>query len=270
MEEPRPASEAIAPAGTLADKVTETLMDKIRSGEFAVGDQLPSESALTQRFSVSRTVIREAVSRLKAAGAVTTRQGKGTIVVGFAQPASFQIDVDEDAVKSVLHVMELRQGLEAEVAALAAERRTAKQNTAIQKALRAIENAVAAGRDGVDEDLAFHNAIADATGNPLYTSLLGFLRQCLREAVTLGRMSEPRFGDIKTQLQEEHHAVARAIADRDVEGARAAARHHIANVGARIRGADIHLWSNVSREVARRLAKSEEIVRKHAREEEER
>ena len=268
MEDPRPAGEAIAQAGTLADQVTETLMDKIRSGEFAVGDQLPSEAALTQRFGVSRTVVREAVSRLKAAGLVTTRQGKGTVVVGFAQPAHFQIDVDEDAVKAVLHVMELRSGLDAEVAALAAERRTAQQTAAIQRALDAIEDAVTAGRDGVDEDLAFHNAIADATGNPLYTSLLGFLRQCLREAVTLGRMSEPRFGDIRAQLQQEHRAVANAIANRDVQGARAAARHHVANVGARIGGADIRLWSDVSREVARRLAKSEEIVRKHVREEE--
>jgi GntR family transcriptional repressor for pyruvate dehydrogenase complex len=266
MDDPRPQSEALAPTATLADRVTDALLVKIKSGEFATGERLPSEAALTQRFSVSRTVIREAVSRLKAEGLVTTHQGRGTIVVGISHPARFQIDVDEGSVPAVLRVMELRRGLEAEVAALAAERRTAQQNAEIQKALQAIEDAVAAGRDGVDEDLAFHNAIADATGNPLYTSLLGFLRHSLREAVALGRMSEPCFGDIKAQLSEEHHAVAEAIARQDVEAARSAARRHIANVGARIRGADVHLWSDASREAARRLAKSEETVVKQARE----
>jgi DNA-binding FadR family transcriptional regulator len=254
--------ESISPASTLADRVTEVLLEKIRGGEFPAGERLPSEAALTQRFSVSRTVIREAMSRLKAEGLVATHQGKGTVVVSPSHSARFQIDADAGSVQAVLRVMELRSGLEAEVAALAAERRTAEQNAEIQRALLAIDQAVAAGRNGVDEDLAFHNAIANATGNPLYSSLLGFLRQFLREAVTLGRMSEPRFGDVKAQLREEHHAVADAIARKDVAGARGAARRHIANVSARIRGADAESWSDASREAARRLAKSEENVLK--------
>jgi DNA-binding FadR family transcriptional regulator len=259
MGNEHPPNESISLPATLADRVTEVLLGKIRNGEFAAGDRLPSEAALALSFSVSRTVIREAVSRLKAEGLVATHQGKGTLIVGPNQSARFQIDVD-GSVPAVLRVMELRSGLEAEVAALAAQRRTATQNAEIQRALRAIDDAVAAGHDGVDEDLAFHNAIADATGNPLYTSLLGFLRQFLREAVTLGRMSEPRFGDIVAQLHDEHRAVAEAIDRQDVEGAREAARHHIANVAARIRGADVESWSAASREVARRLAESEECM----------
>lgn len=261
------SNESIGLPATLADRVTGVLLEKIRTGEFAAGDRLPSEAALSLRFGVSRTVIREAVSRLKAEGMVATHQGKGTLVVGAGQPARFQIDVDVGGlVPAVLRVMELRRGLEAEVAALAAERRTTAQNADIQRALQAIDEAVAAGHSGVDEDLAFHNAIANATGNPLYTSLLGFLRQFLREAVTLGRMSEPRFGDIKVQLRDEHRAVADAIARQDVEGARNAARAHVANVAARIQGADVDSWSDASREVARRLAKSEKKVLKQVEE----
>ena len=257
------SKEAIVTPGTLSDRVTEVLLEKIRSGEFATGTRLPAEAALAERFGVSRTVIREAVSRLKAEGLVATHQGKGTLIVGSSQSARFQIDVDvESSVQAVLRVMELRGGLEAEVAALAAERRTAAQNNQIQQALASIDKAVSAGRDGVDEDLAFHNAIADATGNPLYTSLLGFLRQFLHEAVTLGRMSEPRFGDIKSQLRNEHWAVADAIARQDKEGARDAARTHVANVAARIRGVDVDFWSGAGRDVVRRLAESEEQVLK--------
>jgi len=253
--------EAGIVAGTLGDRVTEVLLQAIRSGEFAADDRLPAESALARRFGVSRTVIREAVARLKADGVVVTHQGKGTMIVGSGQPARFQIDVDIDgSVQAVLRVMELRSGLEAEVAALAAERRTALQNAEIQRALAAIDQAVAAGHDGVDEDVAFHNAIADATGNPLYMSLLGFLRQFLREAVTLGRMSEPRFGAIAAQLEVEHRAVAEAIARQDVEAARQAARAHIGNVAARIRGAGVTFWNGAPREAAERLAKSEKQV----------
>ncbi len=257
-------NEAIGPSATLADSVTEVLREKIRSGEFAVGDRLPSEAALSQRFSVSRTVVREAVSRLKADGLVATHQGKGTLILEASQLARFHIDAEDGSVQAVLRVMELRLGLEAEVAALAAERRTMAQNADIQRALLAIDQAVAAGRNGVDEDVSFHNAVASATGNPLYTALLDFLRQFLREAVTLGRTSEPGFGEITRQLRDEHRAVAEAIARQDVEAARSAARHHINNVVARIRGADVGSWSDASREVARRLAKSEEDVLKHS------
>jgi len=258
-------NESISPSGTLSDRVTTVLQQKIRSGEFAVGTCLPSEAALAQRFNVSRTVIREAVSRLKAEGAVATHQGKGTVVVGFGPSSHFKIDVGVDnAVQAVLRVMELRSALEAEVAALAAERRSPEQNAAIGRALEAIDAAVSAGRDGVDEDIAFHNAIANATGNPLYLSLLGFLRHFLREAVTLGRMSEPGFGEIKSKLRDEHRAVADAIARGDAEGARNAARSHIANVTARIRGADAGFRSGAGREAALRLAKSEEQMLKQA------
>jgi GntR family transcriptional repressor for pyruvate dehydrogenase complex len=262
MQKSSPQKESIGPSATLADSVTELLLGKIRSGEFAVGDCLPSEAALAQRFSVSRTVIREAVSRLKAEGLVATHQGKGTLVLETTHSARFRIDTDDGSIQAVLRVMELRLGLEAEVAGLAAERRTIAQNAVIQRALGSIDEAVAAGRDGVDEDVAFHNAIADATGNPLYTALLDFLRQFLREAVTLGRMSEPGFGEIGTQLRNEHSAVAEAISRQDVEAARTSARHHIANVAARIRGADKDSWSAASREVARKLARSEEDVLK--------
>jgi DNA-binding transcriptional MocR family regulator len=110
MGNEHPPNEAVGLPATLADRVTEVLLGKIRNGEFAAGDRLPSEAALALRFSVSRTVIREAVSRLKAEGLVATHQGKGTLIVGPTQSARFQIDVDVDgSVPAVLRVMESRR-----------------------------------------------------------------------------------------------------------------------------------------------------------------
>jgi DNA-binding FadR family transcriptional regulator len=247
--------------GTLADRVTELMLQKIKNGEFARHARLPSELALAQRYGVSRTVIREAVSRLKAEGLVETRQGSGTVVLDASLSAPFRIEVDaSDARQAVLRVIELRRGLEAEMAALAAERRTPAQSGQIMAALLAIEAAVADGQDGVEQDLAFHTAISDATGNPLYTSLLQFLSQFLRAAVEVGRISAAQRDDFSGQLKEEHSAIAQAIARQDAPGARAAAHQHLDNVALRINAADARFWNSEGGEAAHKLAKSEAVA----------
>ena len=251
-------AEPIAAPGTLADRVTGVLLQKIKSGEFAVDARLPSELALAQRFAVSRTVIREAVSRLKSEGLVEARQGSGTVVLAPSITAPFRIDVDlNDSMQAVLRVIELRRGLEADMAALAAERRTEVQNKHIKQALLAIDKAVAAGRDGVEEDLAFHAAISHATGNPLYTSLLQFLSQFIRAAIKVGRVHEAQRADFSGLLKAEHGAIAQAIARKDPSGARAAAWQHLENVAARINAADDGCWNREAGEPAGRLAASE-------------
>jgi GntR family transcriptional repressor for pyruvate dehydrogenase complex len=244
--------------GTLADRVTESLLQKIKNGEFAIHARLPSELALAQRYAVSRTVIREAVSRLKSEGLVEARQGSGTVVLGASLSAPFRIDVDaSDSRKAVLRVIELRRGLEAEMAALAAERRTQAQSEQIMAALGAIDVAVANGQDGVEQDLAFHTAISEATGNPLYTSLLQFLRQFLRAAISIGRISAAERDDFSGQLKEEHGAIAKAIVRQDAIGARAAAHKHLDNVALRINAADARFWNSEGGQAAHKLAKSE-------------
>jgi GntR family transcriptional repressor for pyruvate dehydrogenase complex len=252
------AQETPEAGGTLADRVTESLLQKIKSGQFAVHARLPSELALAQRYAVSRTVIREAVSRLKSEGLVETRQGSGTVVLGASLSAPFRIDVDaSDARQAVLRVIELRRGLEAEMAALAAERRTQAQSEQIMEALGAIDTAMANGQDGVEQDLAFHTAISDATGNPLYTSLLQFLRQFLRAAISIGRISASERDDFSVQLKQEHGAIADAIARQDAVAARAAAHQHLNNVALRINAADASFWNSEGGQAARTLANSE-------------
>jgi len=251
-------AEPIAAVGTLADRVTEVLLQKIKSGEFAVNARLPSELVMAARFAVSRTVIREAVSRLKSEGLVETRQGSGTIVVEPRMAAPFRIDVDvNDSTQAVLRVLELRRGLEADMAALAAERRTDAQNRQIQQAMLAIDQAALAGRDGVEEDFAFHADISQATGNPLYTSLLQFLSQFLRAAISVGRINEAQRRDFSGQLKAEHSAIVEAIGRKDASGARVAAWRHMENSAARISAADEGFWNSEGGNVARRLAESE-------------
>lgn len=62
-------SSPLSRGETLSDQATELLRANIMSAVWPVGAVLPSEASLAQEMQVSRTVVREAVSRLKAGGA---------------------------------------------------------------------------------------------------------------------------------------------------------------------------------------------------------
>jgi len=222
----RPLREAGRPAGgTLADRVTAELMQLVRGGAYPLNTRLPTEPQLAAQFGVSRTVIREAISRLKSEGMVETRQGSGTIVLD-PKRNTFRIDALGGQLEARA-VQEVRCGLESEMAALAAARCTDTQVARIQRALRRIDDAVADGGDGVAEDMAFHAAIADAAQNPLLTSLLEFIGHALRDVITITRTHEARRSDFIRQVEAEHAEIAQAIARRDIEGARQAALKHM-------------------------------------------
>ena len=235
MTKPEFPIETLGPPSKMPDRVTAALLSLIRTGDYLPGARLPSEMSMAKSFGVSRTVIREAVSRLKSEGLVESRQGSGVFVRTGSMDTPFRIDpAVTGSAQSLLQVVELRRGLESEIAALAAERRSPAQLDEIRAALDAIETDVLAGGDGVDADMAFHRAIARATGNPHFLSLWDFLGQFLRGAMIVTRALEARRPDMGSQVLDEHHALAAAIAAGDAAAASAAARHHMVMASRRI------------------------------------
>lgn len=231
----------------MPDRVTAALLELIRSGEYPAKSRLPSEMEMARRFGVSRTVIREAVSRLKSEGLVESRQGSGVFVREVSMDAPFRIDPGVvDSILSVLQVVELRRGLEAEAAALAAERCTAAQIAEIGAKLQALDDDVAAGGDGVDADMEFHRSIARATGNPHFPTLWEFISKFLKGAMTITRTWEATKEETSRQVREEHQALYEAIARKDPEAARSAARHHMEMAARRIRTVDPEFLRNDS------------------------
>jgi len=231
---------------TLALSLVEALGARIRAGQMATGDKLPTEAAIMAEFEVSRTVVREAISKLQAAGLVETRHGVGTFVLGLGEGGSFRIAPEQMAtLTDVVAVLELRIGVETEAAALAAQRRSAVQLAVMREALAAFAAAAEAGRDAVAADFQFHLEIARATGNPHFEQLMG----------TLGAPSIPRArlpglggeGDRAERLaylrrvNAEHESILEAIAAQDAEAARAAMRTHLANSRERRRRAALAL-----------------------------
>ena len=137
---------AVKPSLKLADQVASTLETEIRAGRIQASEKLPTEAALAQQFQVSRTVVREAISRLKSLGLVDSRQGSGVYVN--ASPPFSPLNFDArhaDSRSAVVQMVEVRRALEAEAAMLAAQRRTAADVKRIQKAVQALDKAMAKG-----------------------------------------------------------------------------------------------------------------------------
>jgi GntR family transcriptional repressor for pyruvate dehydrogenase complex len=243
-------------AGTLGERVAEKLLAKIRSDGLAPGTRLPSEQAMAQHFGVSRTVMREAIALLKAEGLLTTRRGSGAFVCQTPFPRAAQGDpLTEQSVQSLLNLTEVRHGLEAEIASLAAVRRTPGQLAEIEHALRRVEDAMRTGGDGVEEDVQFHLRIAEATGNPYWVRLVEMFAQQIRLAVKVTRANEARRMDFMNQVREEHEKIVAALVAGDPDRARAAAGDHLLCVAARVRLADRDFWAGSGGELARDLVR---------------
>ncbi len=234
-----PAIEPLSAPERLTDRLADQLSRRIDAGELAPGQRLPTEQQLSEQFGVSRTVVREAVSRLKSTGLLVSRQGAGVFVAprDQARPLAFDPSVLQ-SLESVIQVVEVRRGMEGEVAALAAERITPAKARAIRAALDRLDAAVAEGRDGVEEDLAFHRSIAQATDNPQFERLLGFLEQYQRDAVRVTRTNESLHGAFMRAVGREHEAIAAAVIAGDAAAARRAAVRHMTNAAVRLERAD--------------------------------
>ncbi len=214
---------------TLADRLAERLAAGIDGGKLAPGDRLPTEAQLSVVHGVSRSVVREAVHRLKSRGLLRSRQGSGVFVQEAPTHRALEFDpVVLESTQAVVHVIEVRRVLEGEIAALAAQRATRTQVAGMRRALAAIDAASAAGHDGVAEDLALHRTIGEATGNPQFGRVIGFLEQYLRQAIQLMRANEARRIDFMEAVRLEHRAIVEAIAAGDARGARRAATVHLA------------------------------------------
>lgn len=209
------------------------LKSSIVAGELGAGDRVPSEAQLGRTYDVSRTVVREAVSQLKAEGLVETFQGRGSFVAS-AGPARSESNtepliVDLSVSRSARDIMELRRGFEPESAALAAGRRTDSDLVRIDAALADLENAIETGTSTIAADFAVHRAIATASGNPLVLSLISALGT---QGVLLQRASLHDDVDVVSDqhgnlLRFEHRQIRDAVARGDAEGARATMFSHL-------------------------------------------
>jgi DNA-binding FadR family transcriptional regulator len=218
----------------LADQIVDELKQRILTGEIAPGEKLSGENGLAAEFGVSRTVVREAVSRLQAAGLVETFQGRGSFVLVVPERTAGLREVRSH--RDVLDLLEFRIGVESEAAGLAAVRRTGPQLQSIERALDDFRRVGDDPSRSVEADFAFHRKVAVASGNRFYAELITDLGPMM---IMLPRtrldpsyaMTDP--GHL-TRVVHEHENIHAAIAHADPESARAAMRLHLTNTRHRL------------------------------------
>lgn len=212
---------------SLHKDVADRLTDMIVSAEYPEGSLLPPERQLCEQMGVSRTVIREAIKSMETQGLVQIDRGRGTVV---REP---QYGMLGDSLKLLLrrrgdrvrHLIEMRKILEVGVAALAAERRTEMNLTAMERCLAVMRQNPGKPEGYVDADVQFHVEIAQATQNPALLVLLEPLSELLRES-RVQTYCGPQM--VKLRLKQ-HEQIFKMIRIQDVQGARTAMSDHLAD-----------------------------------------
>ena len=226
------------PRDSLTAQVLRELTARIERGELTPGDRLPTERELMATYRVSRTVVREAISSLRASGRIETQQGRGAFVRSPPVSFSYALDASDLAkVGDVLHIMDLRIGLESEAASLAATRHSAAQLNDIHAALKKLETDITSADTSVASDVQFHLEIIRATGNAYFVDIFKQLAPVMIPRARVDLFKHDRKAKVQylQLIQQEHAQIYQAIARRDAEAARAAVRLHLANSRERLR-----------------------------------
>lgn len=211
----------------LSDQLYGQILDQIVSGGLNKGDRLPPEKEICKMFGVSRPVVRDALLQLRVDGLVHSRQGSGTYVQRRPVDRLKKFAKTAD-MAGFLRCLEVRMPLEAAAARLAAERRTPAQLLKIEQAHERLKEDVSTGHITTENDVAFHAAIAEATGNefftemfrPIHNWIIGFMDVSLNLTRTGSR-------ERILQVLGEHTHILEAIQSREPETAHVAMLFHI-------------------------------------------
>jgi GntR family transcriptional repressor for pyruvate dehydrogenase complex len=223
------------------EQIADQIEQRILNGELRSGDRLPTERVLAEQFQASRTAVREAMKILAQKGLVEMRPGRGTIVINGAPEAMqnsiglvMKLQVGE--VGGSDNLVEVREILETEIAALAAARATEDEIAAMREAIRVMDVSLSDADAYIAADNQFHRALAKATQNSLILILIDSIVNPLSEqrkhifAVEGG----PERG------QFHHRRILESIIRRNPENARAAMHAHLQQVREDVRASPKH------------------------------
>ncbi len=226
---------SIRPAVTrIADAVAKDLERRILEGSLKPGDRLPSERVLALELGVSRPTLREAIQKLVSKDWLTTRHGGGTVVTDRLQ-ASFS-DPWQEMLKGhpllQSDMLEFRHMLEGEAALLAAERATDADIARIDAAFAALEAAYDSDdmQACIDTDVAFHQAIAEASHNAMIGHLSASLMRVVHGHVADNLVHMHASPKQWNHIRAQHRATWEAVRCHEPEAAKRAASEHIAFV----------------------------------------
>src|SRR5882724_363378 len=213
----------------LYEQIVEQIEDSILKGALKPGDQLPAERELAVRFGVSRTAVREAIKALHQKGLVEAYSGRGTFITDGTTRAirqSLDLMIKIGQPDNSIHLEEVREILEPEIAALAATRIEESQVALMREAITVMDRQRQDPDAYIEADLDFHLSLAEAAANPLILSLIDSIVGLLREQRL--RIFEVAGGPERGQIH--HKKILAAVEQHDVENAREAMREHLGQI----------------------------------------
>ncbi|CAL2058285.1 FadR/GntR family transcriptional regulator [Tenacibaculum sp. 190524A05c] len=219
------ALKKIEANNSVQNAVIQGIRDLINYKNLEPGDKLPSERMLSEKFGVSRSVIREAIQKLEFYGLLVSKPQSGTFVanIGIIALNGMIEDILRLSDPSFKSLVETRILLELKTVRLAALRRTEEELVLIKEALNAYTKKVLAGEDAVQEDLLFHLAIAKASGN---STMNTFMLMITPEIITNFEKYHVCDKDQAKQGIKEHEAIFLAIKDQNPELAKQKMKDH--------------------------------------------
>jgi len=213
---------------SLSVEVADDIKKKILRGTLKPGAQIRTEAELCKEYEVSRTVVREAISRLRSDGMLVARQGIGVFVS--TNIASKRFEVDWDSIRNLpdtISLLELRLAIQVESAGLCARRRSSADTKNIRQQMGKANRLFKSHGPMLDYDYDFYLAIAKGTKSPYFYELLLFLRPIFVPETNLSALVEQdgkaKYGRL---AQEQHEAIVSAIEAGDEVAARDAMRIH--------------------------------------------
>jgi GntR family transcriptional repressor for pyruvate dehydrogenase complex len=216
----------MATRSKLSDQIYEQIRRSIENDELSTGMKIATELELSERYGVSRPVVREALARLKSEKLIDSKRGSGSFVIkppgdvvrGFRPIGT---------VADLIHGFEFRLSVEADTARFAATRRTDAQLKAIEAAADMLHGQSVDETFG-DADFRFHLAIAEATGNPMYVSTMTMLCEQILFGMRLTGVMAPPTASVRVEIvQDEHRHIVEAVARKDAEAASTAMSTHL-------------------------------------------
>jgi GntR family transcriptional repressor for pyruvate dehydrogenase complex len=210
---------------TLSQAVSAAVLERIRSGEFVPGDRLPTEKSLMEEYGVGRNSVREAVQALVTLGLVDVRPGRGATVIGIESDAVMDAETVSVLLKeeAIDDLYAFRRLLEVEIARTAARSASDRDLEDIAASIRAFESALELGRPISSFDDAFHAAVAKASHNAIFVTVLDAVSGLIANARRLS-MTVPW---ASTRAQVEHQRLYEAIVARDPDAAAAFMATHL-------------------------------------------
>ncbi len=235
MARPRVATpdlEPMAPREAPSTEVARRLLDYLLSGNVKAGERIPSERQLASQLGVGRSAVRDALRPLLMLGIVEARQGDGTYL---RQPESSLLPQAIEwglllGEHTTLDLIEARAYIEVALAELAAARRSETELGEMAARLEEMSKETVPGDAFNEADLAFHLAIAEASGNTVLFGTIVNIRSLLRVWITRVSASEPS----THRSYMEHVPVFDAIKAGDPTAAAAAMRLHMESARRRL------------------------------------